>query len=278
MQFGLVVDSSCELTPELFAQFSAVQVPYVLRVNEVDYVDDDTLQLPVFLKALSESREKQQSACPSVQQYCDAFLAQQAPQVFCITISSRLSGSYNSATLGAELAREQGKQVHVFDSLSATAGQLRVAFLIQDCVNRGMTFAQIIDYVTPRIPKMQTLFILGNTEALVRNGRMSAVLGKAVTMLDIKLILGADGDGNIKQFGKARGYAKALAKLAEFAANTSMDEQHRAIVVTHCNNEAAATQLAALAKAADDADISAICQTKGLSSLYAGDGGVVLAV
>lgn len=278
MKFGLVVDSCCELTQELKDALHATQVPLTLQIGEAEYTDDETLDLDAYVRALDASGQKQSSACPSPQVYCDAFLAQEAQEVFAITLSAKLSGSHNSAVLGARLAEEQGKKVHVVDSLSASAGELAVAQQVLQCAKDGLSFEDAIQHITAFTQRLQTYFILGNTQALVRNGRMPAVLGAVVNKLNVKLILGAEvGEGVIKLYGRARGFENGLQKIADLVAK-GCAAPHDKISITHCNNAQGANQLAEYVRQRCEAENIVVQNTGGLSSMYVGPGGVIVAL
>ena len=174
------------------------------------------------------------SSCPSPADYRDAFL--ETGKAFAVTLSKHLSGSYNSAMAGKVLAEEQGADVHVFDSKSASAGEILVAMKIRELIDKGREKLEIIDKVGKFIKEMKTYFVLENLDNLKKNGRMSKIVGHIATVMHIRPLLGSDGDGNIALFAKVRGAKQALQKLVDTVAESGKNTEGETMVITHCDN------------------------------------------
>jgi len=275
--YGLVPDSGCDLTADIRDYFDVRRVALTLRVGETEFADDATLDLPAFHRAITQGKAQIRSACPAPGVWADAFVSHPAPVVFCVTLAAKQSGAYASAVQGAELAAERGKRVHVFNSKSATAGELQTALKIREAIEMGLDFDGIVAYVTEFIDKMQTFAVLKNTDGLIKNGRMPNFLGKAVEMLNLKLILYSDGNGVILLRSKARGFDAALEKMVSLWADTCEDFTQRTLVVTHGSNEQAAQRVADLGKETYGFRDCVVLSTGGIGSLYGGVGGVVVA-
>lgn len=275
----LIADSCCELTPELIEALDAKSVPLSMLTGSHVFVDDENLDVEYFLETMLASSELTKSACPSPSQYCDAFLSGSANSVFGVTLSSRLSGSYNSAIQGKMLAEEENpeKQIHVFDSKSASAGEVLVSLKIKELAEQGLPRKSIISSVEKFIKEIHTYFILENTDTLVKNGRIPSFLGKAVSLLNLKFILGSDGDGNVKLFSKARGFGNGIKKMADLVAEQIEETKDKTLVITHCFNEEYANILKNFVEATCQFKQILIYKTRGLSSMYAGRGGVIMA-
>ncbi len=276
MQYGLVADSGCDRSQELQDEMDIHYVPLQIRIGQKEYADDETLDFAALHAALKDGSTPIKSACSAPGEWAQAFLAHPAQAVFGITIADKHSGSYNSALLGAQEAREQGKRVHVFNSKSITSGELLVAKQILAAVREGLEFDAIVDRVTTYVDRMQTYAVLKTTDGLVKNGRMPNFLGKAVTALNIKLILCSDGQGVITLRSKARGFEAAMQKMVDLLADTCSDFKSRTLIISHIENEEGARKVAELAvKAYHFADVI-ISRPGGLGSLYAGVGGIVI--
>ncbi|HPE16183.1 MAG TPA: DegV family protein [Oscillospiraceae bacterium] len=274
MEYKLVVNSSCELTEELKNGTETALVPFTLMLGERCFRDDETLDVHDFVSEMKAFPDAARSGCPSPDDYLRAFEGEKA--VFGITISSALSGSYAAATAACSLLGKAAERVHIFDSKSASAGEILVAYKIREAVERGLSRAQVIETVTAYIDTMKTLFVLEDTDNLVKNGRMSRLLGKAATALRLCPILGSD-DGKIVSCGHARGTAQAISKLASLIGTYCRDTRGRILVITHCENEAAALRLRRLAEDLYQFKQIVVQRTGGLSSLYANRGGIIAA-
>lgn len=279
MKYQLIVDSCCELTEELKESLQAKSIPLKMIVGEKEYVDDENLDLEEFLNALKSVKVLPKSSCPSPGDYADAFIASDADFIFVVTLSSRLSGSYNSAMQGKLIAEESGKKIHVFDSKSASACELLIALKIKELVEKGLDTKEIVNGVDAFIAKSIILFALENTDNLVKNGRMNAFLGKALAMMNIRLILSSDGHGNIKLVAKVRGGSEnAIAKLADKIVENCAETKGQTLVITHCKNTAAVKALIKSVKERCSLGQIVVMPTGGLSSMYADIGGVLAAL
>lgn len=279
MKYQLIVDSCCELTEELKESLHAKSIPLKMTIDEKEYIDDENLDLEEFLQALKSVKVLPKSSCPSPGEYADAFMASDADFIFVVTLSSRISGSYNSAMQGKLIAEESGKKIHIFDSKSASAGELLIALKIKELIDKGLETQEIIDGVDAFIAESVILFALENTDNLVKNGRMNAFLGKALAMLNIRLILSSDGDGNIKLVSKVRGGSEnTIAKLADKIVENCEETRGKTLVITHCKNSAAVKDLLKSVKERCSFGQIVIVPTGGLSSMYADIGGVLAAL
>lgn len=278
VKYQLIVDSCCELTDDLKESLNAVSIPLKMIIGETEYVDDENLNIGEFMRVLKTVKVLPKSSCPSPGDYADAYLKSDADYIFTVTLSSKLSGSYNSAIQGKKIAEESGKKIHVFDSKSASACELLIALKIKELIDKGHSPDEIIAETDSFIAGSKIFFVLENTDNLVKNGRMNAFLGKALAMLNIRLILGSDGDGNIKLVSKVRGgSANAIAKLAETIADACRETKGKTLVITHCQNAAAAKSLVKTVKETCSFGQIVVQPTGGLSSMYADIGGVLAA-
>ena len=252
-----------------------------VRVGEQSFRDDETLSVPALLQAMKACKDSATSACPSPEEY--ASLMRRADQSVVVTLSSKLSGSYNAAMVARDMVLEEfpEKRIHVFDSESASAGELRVALLLRQYIDGGMEFDEIVEKTTQFIAGMKTFFVLEDLSNLVKNGRISKVAGLMGTMLSIRPIMGENGHGEIIQLDKVRGTQTAMRRLVEIvAAHTSQFPQNTlTLVLSYCNCPQRAAELKEKLLAASAALREVILvPTCGISTLYANDGGVVLAV
>ncbi|MEC0182240.1 DegV family protein [Paenibacillus peoriae] len=276
MRYKIIADSCCDLTTELKERLQITTIPLNMTLGEKCFIDDDTLDLPQFMEEMKACTTKIGSASPSPLLYKEAF--QGTHTSFAITLSSNLSSSYASALVGKDMAEEEnGADVHVFDSKSASAGQVLLALKLRKLIDEGYHKSEIISSLETFITKMKTYFVLENLDNLVKNGRMNKITGKILSFLHIRPILGSDGDGNIALFTQARGQNQIIEKLADTIEKSGRDTEGESIVISHCNNPGLAEKLMnALKNRYQFKDIH-IVSTRGISSMYANDKGIIMA-
>lgn len=278
MSYKIIGDSCLDLTEELKKDKRFQIVPLTLQVDDTFVVDDETFDQKKFLKMVKESPNCPKTACPSPEAYKAAY---ECPEedVFVITLSSHLSGSYNSAMLGKSLYEEEhgAKNILVIDSESASCGELNLAMWICDLYEKGMKFGEISKAILEMRDTQKTYFVLDSLETLRKNGRLSNLTAFIATALNIKPIMGAD-HGVIIKLNQTRGLNKALSMMCETAIKEAGETLKKRAAIAHCNCLERAEQVKReLEKRAEFAEI-VITETAGVATVYAGDGGVILAV
>ena len=277
----ILADSCCDLSPELLKKTQARVAPLTITIDDTHYVDDGTVDIPPYLAAMKASKNPVRSACPSPDLYAEDIKAAEG-DCFIVTLSSKLSGSHNAAALGAQLAEEDmpEKKVHVFDSESASAGETYLALMIHDLIAAGKTFEQIVETVEEKIRSMHTLFVLDSLDNLVKNGRISKTVALLANVLSIRLLMSDDGHGAIKNISKARGIKGALTQMVETCRKHTegLAAASQRLVISYCNCPERARQVRDMIREKCPA-IGEIVMTptSALSSMYANDGGVVIA-
>lgn len=277
----ILVDSCCDLSNDLLKRTQASVAPLTITIDDVNFLDDGTVDIVPFLNAMKACKTPARSACPSPDLYAAEMKAAQG-DCFVVTLSAKLSGSYNAAMLGRTLALEDvpDKQIHVFDSESASAGEVYLALMLRDLIDAGHAFEEIVSAVEEKIRTLHTLFVLDSLDNLVKNGRVSKAVGLIASVLNIRLVMSDDGTGGIKQLSKARGIKGALSQMVEtckrhtegFAAGSQR------LVISYCNclERAQLVQEMIREKCPAIGEII-VTPTSALSSMYAFDGGVVIA-
>lgn len=280
MNIQIIVDSCCDVTDALRNVLSLSLASLKITVGEHFYEDDGTIDTGVLVADMKACRTAPTTACPSPEEY--AALMSRADASLVVTLSSKLSGSYNAACVGRDLALEKApeKKIHVFDSESASAGETRIALLLRDMIDGGMGFEEIVEKATAFIANMKTHFVLEDLGNLVKNGRISRTAGFVGTMLNLRPIMGENGHGEIIPLEKVRGTANAMRRLVELVAEETdhLPAASKLLVLSHCNCQERAMQLkkAFLERCAVFKDVIVV-PTGGLSTVYANDGGIVIA-
>lgn len=279
MDYKIVIDSCGELLEQWKTDEHFESVPLVLTVGGENIVDDETFNQEEFLKKTAASEECPKSACPSPERYMRAFDCE-AERIYAVTLSSELSGSYNSAVLGRNLLLEEhpGKKIHVFNSRSASVGETLIAMKIEECEKAGLSFEEVVRTVENYISGQNTFFVLENLDTLRKNGRLSGVKALVATALKIKPVMGSTEEGTICQLDQARGMNRALVKMMEQLISKTSDSENKVLAICHCNcPERAQMFKEAVSEKMKLAQV-VVLNTAGVSTMYANDGGIIVAV
>lgn len=277
MSFTIIADSSCDLTPELRADPVFRLIPLTIRVDGRDFLDDEHLDTDEMLDAMAASDGPSSTSCPSPGDYLEAYRAAEG-DIYVVTLSAMLSGSHNSAWQAACLLREEQpeRNVHIFNSCSASSGEVLLARKICELARTGLPFAEVVRQTDQTAREMNTLFVLENLDNLRKNGRLTKVQSLLTGALRIKLVMGATPEGEICKRGQALSIKQALGKLAELM---SSDPKHvgKRLVIAHCRCPDRARLLKDLVLERCFFADAVITATRGLSSYYANSGGIITA-
>lgn len=279
MSYKIVVDSCGELPEKLKEDRHFETVPLEIFVDDYHIIDDETFEQAEFLRRVKQSPNCPKSTCPSPERYVRAYDCE-AEHVYAVTLSSKLSGSYNSAELGKSLYMEEkgGKQIHVFDSKSASVGETLIAMKVQECEEAGMSFEEVVETVEEYISQQNTYFVLETLETLRKNGRLSNLKAFVASALNIKPVMGSTEEGEICQLDQARGMNKALDKMIQAMLGKVQNCETKILAIAHCNcPQRAKSIVEKLEKLAKFKDIFVV-DTAGISSMYANDGGIIMVV
>ena len=248
--YKIIIDSCGELTDSLKKDGHFCNVALELDVDGYRIRDDESFDQHDFLRRVKESVKGPKSSCPSPEEYMQAFEGE-ADHVYVVTLSGKLSGSYNSAVLAVNLYNEEhedcGKQIYV---------------------------KQTEEYIS----SMNTFFVLETLDTLRKAGRLSNLKAFVASTLNIKPVMGSTDEGSIQQLGQARGMKRALAKMVEDVVAATKDCEHRILAISHCNCPERAQYVKACLEKLSRFKKIVIVDTAGISSMYANDGGIIIAV
>ena len=276
MSFHIVCDSCTDLTEEDLKKGCYTLVPLTLLVDGEEIIDDETFDQADFLAKVAASKESVKSACPAPESYMEAY--SKADDIYVVTLSAELSGSYNSAVLGKNLYEEENgtKNIHVVNSRGAATTQVLIARKLNEYASQGMPFEEVVDKIEEYTTSLRTYFVLETLEVLRKNGRLSRLSATIAGALNIKPVMIGTRDGVIQKAAQARGMKKALAKMVEHMGSEGRDLTRRQFVISHWNCYERAVYVKELIKKHLHAEDVDIVDTKGVSSLYACDGGIIV--
>lgn len=248
-------------------------IPLTIHVDGTDYQDDASISVDEFIEALHQNDGKTSTACPSIAQWQKAF--EGADEIYAITITSVLSGSYNSAVQAAGMYREDHPEtkIHVIDSLSAGPEMELIIDKLKESIDAGLNFDEICAKINAYKEKTHLNFALESLDNLAKNGRISPAVAKVAKMLKIRII-GRPDDGKLTPIGKARGARKTISYLIK-----DMEEHgfsNGRVIIAHILNEEGADNLKqAILDKHPEASVE-IRKARGLCTYYAQKGGLMV--
>lgn len=280
MNYKIVIDSCGEIPEELKKDERFESVPLTLMVDDVNIIDDETFDQKDFIRRVSESPHSPKSACPSPERYMESYKGGY-DCVFVVTLSEQLSGSYNSAVLGKDLYfEENGKdtKIYVFNSRSASIAQTLITLKIKELIESGKEFEEIVSTTEAFIDEMETFFVLETLETLRKNGRLTNIQAILASALNIKPVMGATKEGTIYKIDQARGITKALGKMVDAIYEKAKNAENKILAISHCNCPERAVYVKDLILKKMKVKDIIILNASGVTTMYANDGGIVVAV
>ncbi|MGV3029895.1 DegV family protein [Streptococcus suis] len=275
-KWKIVADSGCDYRQlaQLAPDTEFVSVPLSIQIGDQTFVDDASLDIDQMVSVMQSTSEAATSACPSTQAYEEAFAG--AENVIVVTITGGLSGSFNAARVARDMYLEEHPHVniHLIDSLSAGGEMDLLVTEINRLIASGLEFEEVVSSITTYQENSKLLFVLAKVDNLVKNGRLSKLVGAVVGLLNIRMVGEASSEGKLELLQKARGHKKSV--------TAAFDEMKKAgykggrIIMAHRNNDKFFQQFSDLVKETyPEANIEEVA-TSGLCSFYAEEGGLLM--
>jgi len=268
----IVADSSADLLQLENIPFAVAPLKIVTERKE--FVDDANLDPQEMVAWFDSYKGKSKTSCPNPQDWIDAF--GDAREVFCVTITSGLSGSYNSAVAAKQMyeAENPDAKVYVLDSLSAGPELvLHIEELVR-CIREDMPFVEICQRIEEYKKRCGLVFMLGSLKNFAANGRVSPAIATIAGVLNIRIVGKASDAGTLEPMHKCRGEARSLSAMLEHMLTEGL---HKGKVrIAHCLNSSAAEALKEKLLAAVPNVQVTIHKLRGLCSYYAEKGGLLV--
>ena len=268
----IVADSSADVLQISQIPFSVA--PLKIIADQKEFIDDASLDVAGMVSWFDSYKGKSQTSCPNPFDWLDAF--DDADEVFCVTITSGLSGSYNAACAAKQMYESEhaGKRVHVINSLSAGAELMLIIEQLEDWIGQDLSFDEICQQIEAYKETTGLVFMLESLRNLAANGRVSPAVAKIAGVLGIRVVGKASLQGTLEPISKCRGEAKALSSIVSHMEKEGLSAGK--VRIAHCQNEAAAQELRKkIAEQFPSADIR-IHGCRGLCSYYAEKGGLLV--
>jgi len=268
----IVADSSANLMELKMVAFDAA--PLKIITVEREFVDDRNLDLDEMIRYFKTYKGRSQSSCPNHEDWLMTF--GDAEDVFCVAITSGLSGSYNTACIAKEMyeAEHPGRRVFVIDSLSAGPELTLIVEKLEEMISEGKSYEEICTYIPEYQKKTGLLFMLESLNNFAANGRVSPAVAKIAGVLGIRIVGKASDVGTLEPTDKCRGEAKSLSAILRHLKESGLKTGK--VILAHCLNESAANTLKNMIEKDLPGVAVKIGINLGLCSFYAEKGGLLV--
>ena len=277
MTWSIVTDSSCDLPANAFENSSLyfAKVPLKIIVGTTEYVDDETLNVNIMLGQMKTYSGASSSACPAPEEWACEF--RKSDCTLAVAMTSALSGTYNSAVVAKNMVLEDNpeKKIYVLDSHTTAGGMVLILRKAEELISAGLDFDEVVKQTEAYSNSLFLLFALGSYGNLIKTGRMSLVAGILATTLGIRAVASNTPEGEIKILQKPRGEERAILRIVELMGKMK-DMTGQPVVINHCNNLKGALRLKELISHTCFTTKITILQTRGLTSFYTENGGLLV--
>ena len=268
----IVTDSSANILSLQDIPFA--QAPLKVIADTQEFVDDAALDVEGMVAWFSSYKGKSKTSCPNPGDWLEAF--GDADEIYCVTITSGLSGSYNAACIAKKMyeAEHEGKRVCVIDSLSAGPELVLTVEKLEQYIREGMCFEDICRKIEVYQQQTGLTFMLESLKNFAANGRVSPAVAKLAGVLGIRIVGKASDQGTLEPIHKCRGEEKSLAAILAHLVDSGLSRGK--VRIAHCMNEGAAHKLKEMIRARlQQVDVQIHC-CRGLCSYYAEKGGLLV--
>ncbi len=272
MNFKIVTDSSADLLSLSDVPFTSV--PLTIKTSENEYIDNEDLNITAMLDDLAKYSGKSGSACPNYSDWKNAF--EGAKNIFAITITSGLSGSYNSASIAAKEYKDEHPEcnIYVIDTLSTGPESALIIEKLRELILLGLSFDEIVVKIQDYQKHSHLAFSLQCIRNLANNGRVNPAVAKIIGILGIRLVGKASNKGELEMTDKTRGAERAVADV--FKNMLKNGYTGGKVRIHHCENPQCAESLRIkILEKFPEAPIT-VDITRGLCSFYAERGGMLV--
>ena len=217
MKRKIVADSSCDIWELNGVDFAVA--PITISTDNKHYVDNQELDVHLMSEELAKYKGVSHTACPSVGSWLDCY--EGYDEVFVVTLTGAMSGTYNSAMTAKGIYEEENEnvKVHVFDSLS-TGPEMRLLIeKLKEMIEEDLTFEEIVEKGQDYLNHTRLFFALKSLHNFAMNGRVSKTVASAIGVLNISIFATASEEGTIQQISKCRGEKKVVKSMIEHLEN-----------------------------------------------------------
>lgn len=274
----IITDGSCDLSHEVLNKFNINVVPLGVSIGEEHYTAGVDIDNKEFYAKMKESKELPKTFCPSPENFCKEYQCEE-DKIIVIALSSKLSGTYNSASLARELylSEHKEKDIRVIDSMTGSIGAGLLLIKAAKMISEGKDIDEIVEAIENLKEKISFYGTLETLENAIKGGRINPLAGKIIGALNFKAIVQIK-DGVVKPIDKARGESNSIKKVANYITSSIEDTKDKILCLMHANCPEKAHKLLSIIEKTHKFDEVYISEVGPVMGTYTSEGAVLGAV
>ena len=231
----IITDGSCDLSHEVLNKFNINVVPLGVSFGEEHYTAGVDIDNKEFYAKMKDSKELPKTFCPSPENFCKEYQCEE-DKIIVIALSSKLSGTYNSASLARDLylSEHKEKDIRVIDSMTGSIGAGLLLIKAAKMISEGKDIDEIVEAIENLKEKISFYGTLETLENAIKGGRINPLAGKIIGALNFKAIVQIK-DGVVKPIDKARGESNSIKKVANYITSSIEDTKDKILCLMHAN-------------------------------------------
>ena len=274
----IITDGSCDLSHEVLNKFNINVVPLGVSFGEEHYTAGVDIDNKDFYAKMKESKELPKTFCPSPENFCKEYQCEE-DKIIVIALSSKLSGTYNSASLARDLylSEHKEKDIRVIDSMTGSIGAGLLLIKAAKMISEGKDIDEIVEAIENLKEKISFYGTLETLENAIKGGRINPLAGKIIGALNFKAIVQIK-DGVVKPIDKARGESNSIKKVANYITSSIEDTKDKILCLMHANCPEKAHKLLSIIEKTHKFDEVYISEVGPVMGTYTSEGAVLGAV
>ena len=274
----IITDGSCDLSHEVLNKFNINVVPLGVSFGEEHYTAGVDIDNKEFYAKMKESKELPKTFCPSPENFCKEYQCEE-DKIIVIALSSKLSGTYNSASLARDLylSEHKEKDIRVIDSMTGSIGAGLLLIKAANMISEGKDIDEIVEAIENLKEKISFYGTLETLENAIKGGRINPLAGKIIGALNFKAIVQIK-DGVVKPIDKARGESNSIKKVANYITSSIEDTKDKILCLMHANCPEKAHKLLSIIEKTHKFDEVYISEVGPVMGTYTSEGAVLGAV
>lgn len=268
----IIADSSCDIFE--IPDIDFLTAPLTISTQERKFCDDSYININEMMNYLATYRGRSYTSCPSIEDWLKCY--EGADVVYVVTLSSGLSGSYNSASTAADIYREThpNVKIRVFDSRSAASEVRLIVDKIAEHVKSNKNFEETCDLIDNYSKNIRIFFALESFHNFIQNGRVNKIIGRIAGIFGIRIMATGSPEGKVEIIKKFRGSQNTVNVFLDCVTNAGYNGGK--CYIAHCENPILANQIAKKVREKYSTAEIKVYGTRGLCSYYAEKGGIIL--
>ena len=274
----IITDGSCDLSHEVLNKFNINVVPLGVSFGEEHYTAGVDIDNKEFYAKMKDSKELPKTFCPSPENFCKEYQCEE-DKIIVIALSSKLSGTYNSASLARDLylSEHKEKDIRVIDSMTGSIGAGLLLIKAAKMIYEGKDIDEIVEAIENLKEKISFYGTLETLENAIKGGRINPLAGKIIGALNFKAIVQIK-DGVVKPIDKARGESNSIKKVANYITSSIEDTKDKILCLMHANCPEKAHKLLSIIEKTHKFDEVYISEVGPVMGTYTSEGAVLGAV